>query len=86
MRDWFPVFVVIGTAALVGVILGRIWPVLILLPPLFGGLAWYGWEFDSVAGVYALGIVILGYVGLAIGFALRGPWRRARRRLGRIEL
>ena len=86
MRDWLPILVIVGAAALVGVLLGRIWFVLVGLPPVFGALAWYGWEFDSVAGVLALGIVVLGYIGLAIGLALRRPWRRARRSLRKLEL
>ena len=80
------VVLLVGAGALVGLLLGRIWPLLLLLPPLLGLLAWYGWEFSGIASLYVAAIVVLGYIGLAIGFALRGPWRRARRRLGRIEL
>jgi hypothetical protein len=54
----------------------RIWP--FLLPPPLGlaALSWHGWEFSAEAFPLAVGIAVFGYLGVAIGVALRRSLKR----------
>jgi len=56
---------------------GRLWPLLLPAPAGLAMAAWYGWEFSGIVIHYVIAIAFVGYVGLALGVALR---RRARNR------
>lgn len=71
--------VVVGVGSVVAFALARAWVLLLLVPPVLGLLAWYGWEFYGPALPYAIFIGVLGYVALGIGLALRTAVRRALR-------
>jgi hypothetical protein len=66
-----------GVGALMGYLMKQRWPLLIPVPAVLAGLAWYGWEFSDEGAPFAIAILVLGYLGVAIGVALqrarRGP-------------
>ena len=69
----------IVAAAIVSVpAFGRAWPLLLPVPALVAGLAWYGWELSSEGAPLAIAIAVLGYGGLALGLGARHIARRRR--------
>jgi hypothetical protein len=70
---------IVGVAALLTYGVRRSWPLLIPLPAMLAGLAWYGWEFSGEAAPFAAAILICGYVGIAVGAGFRRGSRAASR-------
>ena len=70
---------ILGAGALVGYAMRRLWTLLIPVPAVLAGPAWYWWEFSNEAVPFAAAILILGYVGLAIGAGLQRAKRGAAR-------
>lgn len=67
---------IVGVAALLTYGVRRSWPLLIPLPAMLAGLAWYEWEFSGEAAPFAAAILICGYVGIAVGAGFRRAGQR----------
>ena len=68
--------VIVGTALVLTYALRRAWVLVIPLPALLATLAWRGWEYSDEAAAFALGIALLGYLGLGLGAGLRQVTKR----------
>jgi hypothetical protein len=68
-----------GVGALLAYGMKRLWPLLIPAPIALAALAWHWWEFSDEAAPFAILILVLGYLGVAIGAVLQRGRRRSKR-------
>jgi hypothetical protein len=72
-------FVIVASGLTVTYVFRRAWLMLLPVPALLAAWAWYGWEFSSEAAPLAIGIAVLGYLGVALGASFRGLGRFRKR-------